>query len=81
MQTKPQTPGQLMLQRHLAEAEGYVRNGARIVEQQRKLVVRLRAGGHDVSIPMRWLARFENIQSSYLEHRAMILREFEAERT
>jgi hypothetical protein len=66
---------QKLLQRHLEEAERFVRRGAAIVDNQRRLVAKLEMGGHNVNEAKKWLSKFENILDSFLQHRAMILRE------
>jgi len=61
--------------RHLAQAERHVKAGAEIVARQRDLVAKLERMGCDLTKHRAWLALFENMQRSFVEHRAIILRE------
>jgi len=61
--------------RHLAQAERHVKAGAQIVARQRDLIAKLERRGCDLTEHRAWLALFENMQRSFVEHRAIILRE------
>lgn len=61
--------------RHLEEAEEWVRTGADIVARQRRLIDKLAADGHDTTRYQQWLSKFEDVQQSFVDFRAMILRE------
>ena len=63
--------------RHLAQAERHVKAGSEIVARQRDLVAMLERMGCDLTKHKNWLVLFENMQRSFVEHRASILRELE----
>jgi len=70
-------PENALVRRHLAQAERHVKAGAEVVARQRELVAKLERGDCDLTKHKAWLALFENMQRSFVEHRATILRELE----
>jgi hypothetical protein len=55
--------------------KGTLKAGAEIVAHQRELVAKLERMGCDLTKHKAWLALLEDMQRSFVEHRATILRE------
>ncbi|BDV33716.1 hypothetical protein SS37A_12450 [Methylocystis iwaonis] len=58
-----------ILEKHLAEAEARVTLGARHLEQQRALILRLESNGYDSAEAKALLRLFEELQVEHVAHR------------
>ena len=65
----------LTLQRWLAQAEDFVRQGEKHLSRQRNLVERMERSGHDAGLARDLLAIFEEWQIAHLAHRDRLRRE------
>jgi hypothetical protein len=64
-----------MLVDHLARTEQHVADGERLIAQERMRIDQMLASGRDVTESQRLLARLEQSQQIYMDHRARIQKE------
>jgi hypothetical protein len=67
-----------MIQRHLAEAEGHIRQGKALIAKQREILNRLEKVGADPSVALKMLENLEAAQAMHVTDRERIAAELAA---